>query len=139
MKKIIIASLIILAGCSSSNHNTRHGVQPNIELKNNIDSTVTVGQRVNGSAQCSEILFIKSSPNRQTYGSNLQPTGVNADAACIAGAVHDAMSKSNSDILIAPTFTVVRDSFGCLPFMGCLYSNTQVLVNGHSGRLTPKQ
>ena len=138
MKKSLILLTLALAGCSTHN-NTKIGATPDVGFKRHeFTANATVGERINGQASCSEILFIKSSPKRQTYGNFLQPAGIKSPSACVAAAVYDAMSKDNADVLVAPTYTVIRDKFGCLPRVGCLWSQTQVLVNGYSGKLNPR-
>jgi hypothetical protein len=139
MKKYLL--ILALAGCSSY-QNTKLGVgNPEVDINKapSLNANVAVGEKITGKASCQEILFIKSKPYHQTYGINLQITDIEADSSCVAGAIYDAMNKNNADVLIAPSYTVIRDEFLCIPYTRhCIYSNTEVLVSGFSGKLNIK-
>ena len=53
---------------------------------------------------------------------------------CTAGAVYNAISKNNSDLLVEPQYTTVKNGFLCTMF-GCLYSDTKVIVSGYSAKI----
>ncbi|MDR1826071.1 MAG: hypothetical protein LBQ49_00075 [Rickettsiales bacterium] len=139
MKKSMILLPLALVACTGY-HNGKIGavIAPIPPIESKIEANVKVGEKITGSAECTEVLFLTvSAPERQTYGPELQTkTGNLANSTCTAGAIYDAMSSSDADIIVSPQYTSVKTSFGCIPFVGCLYKNTKVIVSGHAGKIT---
>ena len=98
--------------------------------------SVDTSKKITGSAECSSTLWIfNSAPERQTYGPQLQTAAGNfASGACTAAALYDAMSKSQSDIIVAPQYTSVRDGVLCFGHR-CLFGTTKIIVNGYAGKI----
>lgn len=136
MKKIFIILLPLgLIGCTSF-HAGKDAMMVDSEVKHNLTASVEAGDKVSGTAECSEYLFfIKSAPEKQTYiPSMMSKVGNQADAECTAGAVYNAVSKSNVDWLIEPQYTTVKKGFFCV-FGRCLYSTTKVIVTGYPAKI----
>ena len=137
MKKLfILTSVLALAACQTY-HTGKTGLQIDNSVKNNLTSSIHVGPKVSGTADCNEFLFFfGSSPDKQAYiPSMMSRAGNQAYDACTAGAVYDAISKNNSDILVEPQYTTVKKGFLCTP-IGCLFGNTKVIVTGYSASIT---
>jgi hypothetical protein len=142
MKKqsLLLIGALALAACSSGYHNGKSGTIlsiPDVKVAQN-EAKITIGDKISGSAECTELFFFTvKSPERQTFGPKMQEGAGNfANHACTGGAIYDAMSKSNADIIVAPHYTAVRKSFLCLPVLSCLYSNTKVVVEGNAGKVS---
>ena len=143
MKKLILSvSILALAGCTSYKDNISYTTnEPIVNIESVIRPTVTVGDKVMGQAVCSNMLFIfHDTPSKQTYGATINPkSGPVANTECAAAAVYDALSQSNAaDILIAPKFTTITESFLCIPLVGCFSKTQTVLVEAHEGKVTYK-
>lgn len=140
MKKyLILTSILTLAGCGAY-HTSKLGMvisNPDIqftpqEAKIDIDSN----NKITGSAECFSFLWVfNSAPERQAYGVPLQTNeGVIASSECVAGAIYDAMNKTDADVLVAPHYTTVRDGLFCFGSR-CLFGNTKILVKGYPGKI----
>ena len=141
MKKYtILASILALTGCTTY-HNGKIGMtitNPEIQfVPKQASVNVDTQNKISGSAKCNSVLWVfNSTPTHQTYGPKMQTSEGNiASDACIAGALYDAMSKSNADIIVAPQYTVAHKGILCLKNR-CLRGSTQVIVSGYAGTIT---
>lgn len=139
MKKLLIleALLILLIACSSvEQHNGRQSVLMNtvaIEPRP-LQADIQVGKAISGVAECETWFgFITKQPQKQTYGVDMQePQGNYAPNACTRGAVYDALSKSNADVIVAPRYTSIKKKNWCILGL-CLHSVDQIIVSGYKG------
>lgn len=141
MKKYtILASILALTGCATY-HNGKIGMtitNPEIQfVPKQASVNVDTQNKISGSAKCDSVLWVfNSTPVRQTYGPELQTNDGNiAPDECVAGALYDAMSKSNADIIVAPQYTVAQQGLLCFKNR-CLYGTTHVIVSGYAGSIT---
>lgn len=141
MKKYtILASILALTGCATY-HNGKMGMNftnPEIEFApKQVNVNIDAQNKISGSAKCTSVLWaFNSTPVRQTYGPELQTNDGNiAPDECVAGALYDAMSKSNADIIVAPQYTVAHKGILCFKNK-CLHGSTQVIVSGYAGTIT---
>lgn len=139
MKPAILLLPLTLAACGAY-HTGRIGATvdaPDVrfvpkQVKFNVSD-----DKVTGVAECTSGLWIFNSvPEHQAYGMTLQTSDGNfASNECTAGAVYDAISDSNADVLIAPEYTVARRGFLCFGHR-CLFGTTKVMVSGYTGKIT---
>lgn len=140
MKPAILLLPLALAACGTSYHTGRMGANidgPDVRFVPKQAKISVSENKISGTAKCtSSLWFINSTPERQAYGVSLQTADGNlASDECTAGAVYDAISKANADVLVAPQYTVVRKGTLCFGYR-CLVGSTQVIVNGYSGKIT---
>lgn len=139
MKKSLLLLPLTLVACTNY-HNSKLDVdmKPSVNVAP-IEAKVEVGDKISGSAQCTDLFFMRiASPERKTFGNDSvidHKAGNLADASCTAGAVYDAMSKSGADVIISPQYTTSQESFGCI-FSRCLYRDTKVIVSGWEGKVS---
>lgn len=140
MKKItIIAISLLLAGCSSVDYHTGKNsllMQNTLVQQAPLQADIKAGGKITGTAECEKWfgLSIKK-PNKQTYGAELQvPSGNFAPKECTRGALYDALNKNNADTIIAPHYTVVRKSEGCV-FGICIHQIYQIIITGYKGNI----
>lgn len=142
MKQIVLSlSILAITGCTYYKDNLPYATTPNIRIDSVLTPNITIGDRVSGEAVCSDILFIfHDTPSEQTYGATINAqTDVTSNSACAAAAVYNALSRSNdADVLIAPKFTSITNSFLCLPFIGCFIKTQHMFVDAHEGTITYK-
>ena len=141
MKKYaILAGILALTGCTTY-HNGKMGMNftnPEIEFApKQVNVNIDAQNKISGSAKCTSVLWaFNSTPVRQTYGPELQTNDGNiAPDECVAGALYDAMGKSNADIIVAPQYTVAQQGLLCFKNR-CLYGTTHVIVSGYAGSIT---
>ena len=141
MKKIaILTSVLALASCGAY-HTGKIGATisgPDVQFTpQEAKLAINTQNKISGSATCSSLLWVFNDvPERQVYGAKLQTKdGVMASSDCVAGAVYDAMSKTDADLIVAPQYTTVRDGVLCFGYR-CLFGTTKVLVKGFSGKIT---
>lgn len=135
MKKyLLLAGVIALSACSVTTHKgVENGLFTDVVVESRpLQVSVVPGVKVRGSARCTSFLgFTINSPEREAYGATMQTSEGNFEGGkCTRGAVYDAISKSNSELLLAPQYTVSGKTFGCL-FGACLYSDSRVDVVGY--------
>lgn len=139
MKKLLLleALLILLVGCASvEQHNGRQSVLMNpvaIEPRP-LQADIQVGRAISGVAECETWFgFITKQPQKQTYGVDMQePQGNFAPNACTRGAVYDALSKNNADVIISPRYTSIKKKNWCILGV-CLHLVDQIIVSGYKG------
>ena len=140
MKKYtILAGILALTGCTTYNNGKIGMTITNPEIQfvpQQASVSVDTKSKISGSAKCDSVLWVfNSTPTRKTYGPKLQTSEGNiASDACVAGALYDAMSKSNADIIVAPQYTVAQEGILCLKNK-CLRGSTQVIVSGYAGTI----
>lgn len=136
MKSLAILTPVLFLAACTDYHTSGTGAMISHDVHSKSNASIVVGDKVSGSAECNDYLFfIKSRPERQTYiPEMMSKVGNLADEQCTAGAVYDAVSKNNIDLLIAPQYTSVKTGFLCTP-IGCLYSNTKIIVSGYSAKI----
>jgi len=136
MKKIILVLPLLITACSSM-HNSKIGADIQPQVKTDVTATINMGQKVSGMANCTEFLFMQFTPEKQTYIPEMAAKlGNLANDECTAGAVYNAVSANNGDILVAPQYTTIKNGILCFPKLGCLFGNTKVLVSGYIGKIT---
>lgn len=143
MKKILLSiSVLAITGCTSFRDNIPYTTNaPSVKIEPVITPTVSVGDKVVGNAVCSNMFFIfHDTPSEQTYGATINAQNdVSPYSECAAAAVYNALSVSdNADVLIAPKFTSITNSFLCLPLIGCFIKTQDVYVEAHAGKITYK-
>lgn len=140
MKKIIIVIAgLLLAGCSSVNYNTGRKsllIQDMGVRQKPIQADIRVGGKISGSAECKHLFgFSIKRPQEQTYGAELQvPEGNFAPVECTRGALNDALTRNNADVIIAPHYNLNKISHGCI-FGKCVYNSYEVTVVGYKGKI----
>ena len=139
MKAAILLLPLALAACGAY-HTGRIGATidaPDIRFVPKQAKISVSENKITGTAKCSSTLWVfNSAPERQVFGPELQTSAGNfASPECTAGAMYDAVSKANADILVAPQYTTVRNGVLCFGHR-CLFGTTQVIVNGYSGKIT---
>ncbi|MBR5609027.1 MAG: hypothetical protein IKW63_02020 [Elusimicrobiaceae bacterium] len=140
MKKLslLVLAAVCLVGCSSVGyHNAKSSMLLNDINKINTPSfkaDVEVGEKISGVAECESWFgFTTKQPARQTYEAKLQSNSGNlAPSACTRGALYDAMSKSNADVIITPKYTSVNKDNWCV-FGYCIHKVRQIIVTGYKG------
>lgn len=141
MKKIIFILPLMLVACSDyKTGKLGANMHPTIDVQP-ISADIEVGERISGSAECTDLLFFRiSEPSRGVYGAGTMETlAKGVDTTCAAGALYDAMSKIDADVIVAPQYTVASTRFMCIPKLNCLYQNTKVLVTGRAGKVSYKK
>ena len=138
MKKtlLVTAAAMTLCACSATTHQGIEGARfSDVVIESRpLQVSVVPGEKITGSARCRSILGITlNAPEKEAFGAHMQTTDGNFEGgACTRGAVYDAISKANADVLLAPQYTVSGKTFGCL-FGHCLYSDSSVDVVGYKG------
>ena len=140
MKKLglLALSAVCLVGCSTAAYRNARGSMVLDEI-NTINTPafkadVVVGEKISGVAECESWFGITTkSPARQTHDVKLQSNAGNlASSACTRGALYDAMSKSNADVIITPRYTSVNKNNWCI--LGyCIHKVSQIIVTGYKG------
>ncbi len=137
MKKILIFLPLALIACTDY-HNSKLGMSFDERVNTNVSAQIAADNtKISGSAECWEFLFfLHADPEKQTYIPEMMNKAGNlANNACTAGAVYDAVSKNNSDLLISPQYTTVKNGLLCTP-IGCLFGHTKAIVSGYSAKIT---
>ena len=140
MKKVMCCVAAVLAvGCSSVEyHNGKQSLlMQNVQVEPSpLKADIQVGQAISGVAECEKWFgFTTKKPAKQTYGAELQVSQGNfSTGACTRGAVYEALTKNNADVIIAPRYTSVKKSNGCL-FGFCIHVVDQVIVTGYKGNI----
>lgn len=137
MKKIcsILACLSLIA-CTSTHQGTKSLNVEGLSLRAKpLSVSIIPGEKISGSARCKSFLGIEfSSPSKEAFGARLETNQGNfAGDTCTRGAIYDAIVSSDADIILSPQYRATRDGFLCLPWIGCLYSDTTITVTGHKG------
>lgn len=148
MKKSLLLALcatLALSGCSYQNRgiNSLNATTPTVETRP-LEASVQVGRKMTGRAQCSSYFWIFNSwPDKQAYGATLQNSSGNTDGFfgnCTRGAIYNALSQTNADLIVAPHYEVKDTRFLCIPIIpfqdACLYSKRTVEVTGYEGHYT---
>jgi len=138
MKKtlFVTATAMALCACSATTHQGIEGAKfSDVMIESRpMQVSVVPGEKIKGSARCRSLLFFTlNAPEKEAYGAHMQTSDGNFESGmCTRGAVYDAISKANADVLLAPQYTVSGKTFGCL-FGHCLYSDSSVEVTGYKG------
>ena len=126
-------------GCSTAEyHNGRNSILlKNIEVEPQpLQADIRVGQQISGVAECESWFGLRTKkPKKQTYGVDLQvPEGNFVPDPCTRGAIYDALTKNNADIIIAPRYTSVKKGKFCILGL-CLHVIDQIIVTGYKGKI----
>lgn len=142
MKKILLFGLLasFSIGCSTAEyHQGRQSIRlQNIEVEPQpLQANIQVGPQISGVAECESWFgFRIKKPKKQTFGAGLQVTQGNfAPDPCTRGAIYDALTKNNADIIITPRYTSVKKGNLCI-FGLCLNVVDQIIVTGYKGKVT---
>lgn len=141
MKKwmYLAAVAVCVTGCSSME--TRNGRNNmlvddiSIEPKP-MQAEIQVGPKISGVAECEKwFWFWTKQPAKQTYGTSLQmPDGNFSTGPCTRGAIYDALTKNNADMIVAPKYTAVQKGELCV--LGkCMHRVNQIIVTGYKGNI----
>lgn len=140
MKKLclLVLTAVCLVGCSSAAYRNARGSMV-LDDMNKINTPafkadVEVGEKISGVAECESWFGITTKqPARQTHDAKLQSNAGNlAPSACTRGALYEAMSKSNADVIITPRYTSVSKDNWCI--LGyCIHKVRQIIVTGYKG------
>ncbi len=140
MKKIMyVCMTMMFVGCSSVEyHNGRQSLlMQNVQVEPSpLKADIQVGQAISGVAECERWFgFTTKKPAKQTYGAELQVSQGNfSPNPCTRGAVYEALTKNNADVIIAPRYTAVKKGNLCL-FGFCMHVVDQIIVNGYKGNI----
>jgi hypothetical protein len=143
MRKTLLTLCIItgaLTACSSHNRgiDSINTSQTLLEIRP-IEASIDIGHKMKGRAFCSSLFgFNIAKPEREAYGATLETTsGNDAPNQCTRGAIYNALSQTNADLIIAPQYEVDSYKFLCLPFLDiCVYNSSLVEVTGYEGNYT---
>ena len=135
-----MATVALLSGCAVQNKgiDVAKTASQQIDI-HPLEANVEVGRKMTGRAKCTSLFgFSLESPKKRAYGSTIETAYGNiAPSACSRGAVYNALSKSKSDLIIAPQYEVDDFSFLCIPFTGwCVYRTSDISVTGYEGYYT---
>jgi len=141
MKKIMVVVMMamVVSGCSSVEyHNGKNSllVQETMIEPKPMQADIEVGRKISGTAECESLFgFRIKKPQKQTYGADLQvPAGNFAPSDCTRGALYDALSKHNADMIVYPHYTTVKKGEFCI-FGWCMHRVDQIIVTGYEGNL----
>lgn len=143
MRKTLLTLCIItstLTACSSHNRgiNSVNASQTLLEIRP-LEASINVGHKMKGRALCRSLFgFHFDKPEREAYGATLETTkGNEAPDQCTRGAIYNALSQTNADLIIAPQYETDSWKFLCIPFVDvCLYRSSFVEVTGYEGNYT---
>lgn len=104
-----------------------------------IEASINIGNKMKGRALCRTLFgFYINKPDREAYGATLETTnGNDAPDRCTRGAIYNALSQTNADLIVAPQYETDTRKFLCIPFFdACLYRRSFVEVTGYEGSYT---
>lgn len=141
MKKIaLLGSVLALTACAT-HHSSKVGLELNPVVPTNIEAKMEEGKRVHGKSDCWNVLYLFDVlPDKRTYLPEMQGKyGKNgifvAPEACVAGAVYDAVSKIDADVLVSPQYTTANKGFLCIGGR-CLIGKTTTVVSGWASKIS---
>ncbi len=143
MRKTLLTLCIItstLTACSTHNRgiDSINTSQTLLEIRP-IEASIDVGHKMKGRALCRSLFgFDLNKPEKEAYGATLETTkGNDAPDQCTRGAIYNALSQTNADLIIAPQYETDTRKFLCIPFFdACLYRRSFVEVTGYEGSYT---
>ncbi|MDN6320240.1 MAG: hypothetical protein L0J77_10790 [Marinobacter sp.] len=139
MKKVLIASSLVLAGalsgCSSLNVSS-NSMPVTAPLQTDIKADVEVGEKITGKASVTKILFFTIGSDKQfadgvSYGGSAAGGGLpfgNPVSKAKAAAAYKAVTASGADIIVAPRYTVEAEDF-------LVFGTINVTVEGYKGTI----
>ena len=137
MKKVIYAIIgCCLAAWTTTHENTRSLNVNELHIREKpLQVQVIPGEKIYGTAECVYLFGIPIwAPSHRAYGAELDISSGNfAPDRCTKGAFYQAVVSSNADVIISPQYRTDGTGFLCLPWIGCLYENTEVTVSGYKG------
>ena len=143
MKKVLIASTLVLAGalsgCSSLNTSA-----PSLPLtggvSTDIKADIEVGEKITGEASVTQLFGLLTLGAEKTYADGVA-YGVNGSSSSFlpiggaslvektkANAAYNAITASGADVIVAPRYTVKEEGYG---FFGTI----EVTVEGYKGTI----
>ncbi len=133
---LVLVIMFSLNGCTRINTNTK-GSDVNVVPVEAIpmEVSVKVGEKISGDCSFKSIFGIPlEAPEKRAFGVEFDQAFANFGGICTEGAVHDAVSKVNADVMIAPRYTVSGFTLFCLPFTdACIWKSKDVNVSGYKG------
>ncbi len=144
MKKILIASSLVLAGalsgCSSLNTSV-----PSMPLAGGVSTDlkadIEVGEKITGKASVTQLFGLLTLGAESTYAdgvsygvggssSSLLPFGGSISLAdkVKANAAYNAITASGADVIVAPRYTVKQEGYG-------FFGTVDVTVEGYKGTI----
>lgn len=139
MKKLLtlLIGTSMLVGCTTHTRGINNAkISEQLVEVRPMEASISVGKKMRGKAQCKSLFgFSIESPAKEAYGAELQTEAGNfAPNECTRGAVYNALSKSNADLIIAPQYEVDAFKFLCIPFIdACVYRRAAIDVVGYEG------
>ena len=140
MKKVLIASSLILAGalsgCSSMNVSS-NAMPITAPLETNLKADVEVGEKITGKASVTKILFFTIANDKEfadgvAYGADASTGGAlpfeNPVSKAKSAAAYKAITESGADIIVAPRYTVKSEDF-------LIFGTINVTVEGYKGTI----
>ncbi len=142
MKRVLVSvvalSVLGLAGCTGQRMNTN--VKGMNVLSANVETIpmevgIKVGEKITGSCEYSTVLGFKvKGPTKYAYGAQFENSGANIGGPCTNAALYEAITNSNSDIIINPKYFTEANTFGCLgDGEWCISRSLNVTVTGLKG------
>ena len=137
MKKILgLMVMIALSACTATHQGTKSLNVRELHLRERpLNVSVVPGEKIYGTAQCTYLFGIPIwAPAHRAYGAKLDTSEGNfAGDSCTAGAFYQAIVSSDADVIISPQYRTSGTGFLCLPWIGCLYRDTEITVSGYKG------
>lgn len=135
-KIVLLGSVLVLTACTRY-HTSKAGLELNSVVPTNIEAVFEKGQRVSGVAECNQFLyFFDIVPQKQTYIPMMHGKyGSFVTDSCMAGAVYDAVSKVDADVLVSPQYTMANKGLLCISGR-CLVGKTVTVVSGWASKIS---
>lgn len=129
----LVPTLLVLAGCSSSNHSAPSAYAGPV-LSSCLNAETEVGGPISGRSKTTRILgFIKFGDKEYAdgvgYGVRSFSLGLSDAEDTKAAAAYKAIKQSGADTMIAPKYDVVEYNL-----LG-LYKTTTAVVSGRAGKM----
>ncbi len=133
---VLLFAIISLNGCARFNTNTK-GNEINIDDVEGIpmEVDVKVGDKISGTCSYKSLFgFALEHPEKLAYGVELEHDVTPNASECVQGAVYQAISSSNADVIIAPRYFSDEVNLFCLPFFNaCIWRSQEMKVVGYKG------
>ncbi|WP_111494399.1 MULTISPECIES: hypothetical protein [Marinobacter] len=144
MKKVLIASSLVLAGalsgCSSMNVSS-NPVPLSGHVDTDLKADIDVGEKITGHSSATKILFFTVGGESEyadgvAYGAGAgggSPLAMlDAVAPVKAAAAYNAIKSSGADVIVAPRYTVKKTDY-------LVYGTIDVTVEGYKGTIKSVQ
>ena len=132
MRYYIIATLIILLNSCTNTSFNQLSSDININVEANLNATIKVGEKINGTGSESSFLWIFRVPGIKYRSSGASTSMTNSYPArsnilsmfsivenAKGEAIHDAITTSKADIIINPKFTITETDYFIFKTVKC--------------------